>query len=181
MDTQHRTSDLCCALATEISRDRTAASGNRAPFPGVLFTMSNTMINTPPAERLTRIREGLAGLHRALVNAERLELEQETGRLAPAQYLRFLLDDPRFAWLRPMGRLVAALDERLHSAETTGNPVSEEDARAWSAEVARLIALRLSLEAGWRYREWLQRDPGVVLAHAALAAALRPGATELAA
>jgi hypothetical protein len=142
--------------------------------------MSNLTMS-PTAGRLAQVRQSLAELHRALLDAERRELELETGRLASAQYLKFLLEDPRFAWLRPVGRMVVTLDERLHLAHKTGTPVPEEDARALSAQVAQLMALRLSLEAGWRYRDWLQRDPGVVLAHAALSAALRPGPTELAA
>jgi len=108
-------------------------------------------------------------------------LELETGRLASAQYLRFLLEDPRFAWLRPVGRMVATLDERLYLAEKTGTAVSEDDARVLSEQVATLLTLRVNLESGWRYRDWLQRDPAVVLLHAALGAALRPGPTELAA
>lgn len=136
---------------------------------------------SPTAGRLGQVRQSLAELHRALLDAERRELELETGRLASAQYLKFLLDDPRFAWLRPVGRMVATLDERLHQAEKTSTPVSEEDARVLSEQVAKLLTLRVNLESGWRYRAWLQRDPGVVLAHAALGAALRPGPTELAA
>jgi hypothetical protein len=142
--------------------------------------MSNLTIS-PTAGRLAQVRQSLAELHRALLDAERRELELETGRLASAQYLKFLLEDPRFAWLRPVGRMVATLDERLHQAEKTSTPVSEEDARVLSEQVAKLLTLRVNLESGWRYRDWLQRDPGVVLAHAALAAALRPGPTELAA
>lgn len=142
--------------------------------------MMNFTFN-PTAGRLTQVRQSLAELHRALLDAERRELERETGRLASAQYLKFLLDDPRFRWLRPVGRMVATLDGAMHEARKTGAPMTDEAVRGLCGQVAELIVVRTGLEGGYRYRDWLQRDADVVIAHAALAAALRPGPAQLAA
>jgi len=142
--------------------------------------MMNLTFN-PTAGRLMLVRQSLAELHRALLDAERRELERETGRLASAQYLKFLLEDPRFLWLRPVGRMVATLDGAMHEAAKSGAALTEDGVRNLCGQVAELIVVRTSLEGGYRYRDWLQRDPDVVLAHAALAAALRPGPTQLAA
>ena len=142
--------------------------------------MENVHID-PASERLAGVRESLALLHRALLDAERRDLEVETGRLASTEYLQHLMLDPRFAWLRPMGRMVATLDERRHEATKSGTPLDMETVAALCVQVARLVTLGTTLEAGDRYAAWLQRDPHVVLAHAALAQALRTKPTQMAA
>jgi hypothetical protein len=125
------------------------------------------------ADRLPAVRNLLARLHRSLLDAERRELEKERGRVASAEYLGLLLNDARFAWLRPVGRMVARFDEVIAEAEAGGYPISELEAQILLDDVAQLLTLRTWLEAGPRYHDWLQREPDVVLAHAALSTALR--------
>jgi hypothetical protein len=125
------------------------------------------------ADRLPAVRNLLARLHRSLLEAERRDLEKERGRVASAEYLGLLLNDARFAWLRPVGRMVARLDEVIAEAEAGGYPISELEAQILLDDVAQLVTLRTWLEAGPRYHDWLQREPDVVLAHAALSTALR--------
>ena len=133
------------------------------------------------ADRLPPVRLLLARLHRTLLEAERKDLERERGRIASAEYLGLLLNDSRFAWLRPIGRMVAKLDEVIAEAETTGAAISELHAGLLLDEVGQIVTLRTGLEAGLRYVDWLQREPDVVLAHAALSAALKPRPTAWAA
>ena len=80
--------------------------------------------------RLAAVRDSLAELHRALLDAERRDIERETGRLSPGEYLQMLLHDPRFAWLRPVGRMVATLDGTMHEARKTGHEISDEEFEA---------------------------------------------------
>jgi hypothetical protein len=122
--------------------------------------------------RLATVRDSLAGLHRALLDAERRDIERETGRLLSGEYLQMLLHDPRFAWLRPVGRMVATLDGAMHDAVKAGSDVSHDDVEQLCDQVAGVIGIRTQLEAGYRYRDLLQREPEVVLAHAALRRAL---------
>ena len=140
-------------------------------------------MNTFPLSnaRLATVRDSLAGLHRALLDGERREIERETGRLSPGAYLQLLLHEPRFAWLRPVGRMVATLDSAMHEAVKTGGTVPTEDVERLCDQVANVIGIRTRLEAGYRYRDLLQRDPDVVLAHGALARSLRPGPAQMAA
>jgi hypothetical protein len=127
------------------------------------------------ADRLPEVRQLLARLHQVLVSAEREELERDRGRpVGGAEFLHMLVTDERLAWLRPMGRLAATLDEFLKQAERRGAPVSEDAARDILIDVRRVVARTTGLHAGWRYADWAQRDPEVVLAHAALTDALRP-------
>lgn len=131
--------------------------------------------------RLATVRDSLAGLHRALLDAERRDIERSTGRLSPGEYLQLLLHDPRFGWLRPVGRMVATLDGTMHDAAKAGASVSDEEVERLCGQVAGVIAIRTRLEAGYRYRDLLQREPEVVLAHAALTRSLRAGPEHLAA
>jgi hypothetical protein len=62
---------------------------------------------------------------------------------------------------------------RHHTRGQAGGTVPDEEVDR-SAKVAGVIAIRTRLEAGYRYRDLMQREPDVVLAHAALARALRP-------
>ena len=135
----------------------------------------------PTNSRLSAVRNSLAELHRALLDAERRDMERETGRLSPGEYLQMLLHEPRFAWLRPVGHMVATLDGTMHEARKAGSAVSTEEVEKLCDQVAGIIAIRTRLESGYRYRDLMQRDPDVVLAHAALVNALKSETSPLAA
>jgi hypothetical protein len=135
----------------------------------------------PTNSRLTNVRDSLAELHRALLDAERRDMERETGRLSPGAYLQMLLNDPRFAWLRPVGRMVAALDDTMHESRKAGAAVSNDEVEKLCDQVAGVLAIRTRLEAGFRYRDLMQRDPDVVMAHAAVVNALKPETSPIAA
>ena len=51
--------------------------------------------------------------------------------------------------------------------------ISDEEFQDLCNRVAGLVAIRTQLEAGYRYRDLMQRDPDVVLAHAAVARSLK--------
>jgi hypothetical protein len=135
----------------------------------------------PTNSRLTNVRDSLAELHRALLDAERREMERETGRLSPGAYLQMLINDPRFAWLRPVGRMVATLDDKMHQSRKAGAAVNNDEVEKLCDQVAGVLAIRTRLEAGYRYRDLMQREPDVVVAHAAVVNALRSETSPIAA
>jgi hypothetical protein len=124
------------------------------------------------ADRLPVVRQALARLHQALIIAERNELELEQGPVNPAELLQRLVEDDRFAWLRPMGRMVAKLDVRMAAATRMGIAVPEAEARDLLLEARRVVTRTTGLHAGWRYADWVKRDPEIVLAHSAMSTAL---------
>jgi hypothetical protein len=119
-----------------------------------------------PSQTLTALRNVLLSLHKTLLDSERAIYEREVARVnSPGQMLGLLMEDPWFAYLRDLSRFVAEIDERLDSRE---DPATGEDAKRY---ILRAQALLKPAENGKgfekRYFEALQRDPNVVLAHAA--------------
>jgi hypothetical protein len=119
-----------------------------------------------PERILTDLRNTLLELHKILIDSERAAYERDIEKIrTPGQMLGLLIDDPWFAWLRDLSRLVVTIDERLDDKE---NPVTADDAKVL---VARARALLTPAEHGngfeRRYFEAMQRDPAVVLGHAA--------------
>ena len=118
-----------------------------------------------PAEVLTDLRNALLKLHKILLDSERAIYERDVARIhTPGQMLGLLMEDPWFAWLRDLSRFVVAIDERLDEEE----PATEAEAARFLAQARALLT---PAEDGHgfekRYFEAIQRDPNVVLAHAA--------------
>jgi hypothetical protein len=133
--------------------------------------------STPdPAPRiLTDLRNTLMSLHKALLDSERGAYERDVARVSsPGQMLDLLMNDPWFAYLRELSQFIVLVDEILDADE----PVSLEEANGLVSRASQL--LKPSPEANGfrkRYYDAMQRDPGVVLAHAAttkVIARLRP-------
>jgi len=114
---------------------------------------------------LEAVAAALRPLHKTLIDVTTVAWEQEHGRVAgPAALFQLLIQEPFFAWLRPMSGLMADIDERL---DEPGAP----DVAGVRARVEALIT-----EGGHhfasRYLEILQNEPDVVMAHAQLRRAL---------
>jgi hypothetical protein len=118
----------------------------------------------PARERLTLIRNGLLRLHKNLLDSERNAYERDVARInSTGQYLDLVLNDPWFAWLRELSKLVVAIDEMLDRKEP---PMSDAEAAALIGDSRKLIApSENSSGFGRRYFEAMQRDAGIVLAH----------------
>ena len=130
--------------------------------------------SSEPRQQLAQLREALLGLHKALVDSERIGYEQNIGTIPSAgHFLKLLTDDPWFAWLHPLSQLIVAMDEALDAKAKT--PLT---GGAAAALVKRTGGLLLASEAGQdfprHYFDALQRDPAVVMAHAAAAQLFRP-------
>jgi hypothetical protein len=116
--------------------------------------------------QLGRVVVALRTLHRTLVGSVQAGFERLHGKVkGPNQLLGLLLNDPLFAWLRPLSQLITELDD-----------VCEGDPRIGQASLAaiRERVARFTSEAGENaefaahYLTLLQSDPDVVVAHAVL-------------
>jgi hypothetical protein len=106
----------------------------------------------------------LLRLHKSLLDSERAAYERDVERITTTgQYLRLVLNDPWFQWLRELSQFVVMIDETL----------DEKEPPAGDADLERLVAQTHTIlvpdENGHgfarRYFEVLQRDPAAVLAH----------------
>lgn len=119
---------------------------------------------------LADLRRALLRLHKVLLDWERSGYERIHGRQSSHDLLRALLNDPQFAWLRPMSQLIVRIDEIL--SEKT--PPMRNDVEAIVAQVRTLTSPK---EAGntyeRRYDMALQEHPDAVFAHRDLLALLK--------
>lgn len=108
------------------------------------------------------LRHALLRLHKVLLDWERSGYERIHGRQSSHDMLTALLNDPQFAWLRPMSQLIVRIDEIL--GEKTPPMRNDVD-----AIVAQVKALTSPKETGntyeRRYDMALQDHPDAVFAH----------------
>ena len=117
-------------------------------------------------EQLNTLRSKLIVLHKALIDSERVEYEKSFGPLeTPQQFLKVLINDPWFAWLQPFSRMVVTIDEMLESEE----PIHSEEVKEMFSRARTLLQVsEVSDDSRRSYFEALQREPDVILAHAAV-------------
>ena len=122
-------------------------------------------------QQLTEIKEALLVLHKALIESERIEYERTFGAIeSPNAFLKLLMDDPWFAWLRPVSMVVVAIDEALDSDE----PLQLSAVQQLRTRASRLLKASEEGQGFERaYFEALQRTPEVILAHAAAKESLK--------
>jgi hypothetical protein len=116
---------------------------------------------------LLEAASALREVHRALVQAVRVEYERDVGPAGgPGQMLRLLTEDPYFAWLHPMSELIVDLDSLL----------TQEILPAGTVAGVRQEIDRLTQAGGspfWeKYAPFLQSDTDVVMAHGRLRRAI---------
>ena len=114
--------------------------------------------------RLTALRNGLLGLHKALMDSERAAYEHDVARItSTGQYLGLVLNDPWFQWLRDLSQFVVRIDLTLDDKE---QPATAPDAERLISEArALLLPAQEGPDFARRYYDAMQRDPAVVLAH----------------
>ena len=131
-------------------------------------------ISTPDfPQQLSQLRAALLDLHKALVDSERVSYEQNIGTIPSANhFLQLLTNDPWFAWLHPISLLIVALDEALDAKAKI--PLTAESAQALVKRTSEMLVASETGEGFARhYFDALQRDPDVVMAHAAAAQIFR--------
>lgn len=127
-------------------------------------------ISTPDfPQQLSQLRAALLDLHKALVDSERVSYEQNIGTIPSANhFLQLLTNDPWFAWLHPLSLLIVAMDEALDAKAKI--PLTAETAQALVKRTGEMLVASETGEGFARhYFDALQRDPDVVMAHAAAA------------
>jgi hypothetical protein len=116
------------------------------------------------AARYRAIRTGLLTLHKAVLDAERRRYERAHGPIEnPGHALRLVMEDPWFAWLRPLAELIIQADERL----ATDVPLEPADVRTLGVTVRGLLHFDFGGSSFHdAYLRTLQDVPDVVVAHA---------------
>jgi hypothetical protein len=128
-----------------------------------------------PEERqlLFDLRKSLLHLHKTLLDWERAAYERIHGRASASELLKATVEDPQFAWLRPISELIVRIDETV---DTEG----DEGAVNVDALIARARSIAAPDEGGTpyaqRYHTALQEHPDAVFAHRAVTKVLRDSA-----
>lgn len=108
----------------------------------------------------TAMRHDVLDLHKCLLDAARRDYERDHGRLPDTEFLTNLIEDPAFAWLKPMTTLIAAIDEALENEER--RPEVETLAASLRALIAPGTGDR---DFQKTYADILQREPDALVAH----------------
>jgi hypothetical protein len=121
-------------------------------------------------ENLKRVSVALLAVHRALLDHTRGEYASRFGHsLSAGEALRAAMQDPFFAWLRPLSGLIVDVDELAASREGVSEPLAT--GVRW--EVERMLEGEAAPEFGQRYRALLQELPDLVSDHGRLRQVLR--------
>jgi hypothetical protein len=110
---------------------------------------------------MDELRSALLALHKAVLGVERRQLERVHGRLQNAELLQIVSDPVRYGWLKPFTGLILALDDPAH----------EGDVAAEAREL--LLPPKADTPFGRRYLSLMQREPGLVVEHRAVARLLQ--------
>ncbi len=123
-------------------------------------------------QRLRELRALLLRLHKTLLDSERAVYEYEHGRIrSNGQFLRLVLEDEWFSWLRPISQFIVQIDEVLSAKE----PVTLQRANELLEEVRTLLHPSEEGTASQeRYFQAIQREPDVALMHAEVSRLLAP-------
>ena len=118
-------------------------------------------------EQLTRVRTVLLRLHKTLLDFERERYEREHGTIANSYaFLKLVMGDPWFAWLRQLSELIVEMDELLAAKET---PKDATAVALMQQANIMLIPSDSGTEFQKKYFAAMQQSPEVVLAHSEFA------------
>lgn len=115
-------------------------------------------------QRLSELRQRLLTLHKALLDSERTSYEIVHGPISsPGAFLQLLINDPWFAWLRPVTTLLVQIDEALAAKNP---PRTERDFGQLIDDTRALLSPSRDVNGFWkRYAGAVRRDPGVAVIH----------------
>jgi hypothetical protein len=120
---------------------------------------NNETLTDETRQRLKELSKSFLRLHKILLENEKAEYETTNGVISsPNQYLRLVLGDPHFAWLRRMSSLIALIDE----AASIRRPASEAAAGALLSEAKKLLMFGGDDESfNDKFQIALQKNPDV--------------------
>src|SRR6185312_13475737 len=102
------------------------------------------------------LRAPLLALHKAVLAAERTNVERVHGSLSGAEFLQIVSDPVRYGWLKPFSQLILSIDDEDYDG----------DVRADARHL--LKPPQADTPFGRRYLSLMQREPALVLEHRAV-------------
>jgi hypothetical protein len=124
------------------------------------------------ADDLRSLRLPLLALHKAVLGTERRTLERIHGELGGAQFLQIVSDPVRYGWLQPFSGLILAIDDTLDVEDSADDEIATPEELLDRAREL-LLPPKADTPFGRRYVSLMQKEPELVLAHAAVARLLR--------
>src|SRR5262245_6379766 len=123
--------------------------GHRRPEPAM------TQSTLPHLQALEDASRALRGLLGVVIAVERKFGSQQS----PLALLKQIIEDPEWAWLRPLYQLIADVDHAAHDGDLPASEVAAIGAHA----LALLSGVGAPIEQAFldRYRALLQTDPEV--------------------
>jgi hypothetical protein len=122
------------------------------------------------AEReLREAQPVLLALHRALLDAERRQVESVHGAMSGPEFLQLVSDPVRYGWLTPFSRLIVAIDDTL---DPRGDEPQPEPGELLDQARDLVLPPKDDSPFGRRYLALMQSDPGLVMAHSTAATTL---------
>lgn len=120
--------------------------------------------------KLDRVIERMKTVHRLLIDEAKRSYERERGPIkGPYALFALVAQDPYFAWLQPMTRLLVEMDDLGDRKEP---PLTQKDLEWVRERFDGLLAARAE-QFSIRYHDLLHTSPDVVAEHGRLQAALR--------
>jgi hypothetical protein len=115
-------------------------------------------------EQILTVRHALLALHKILLELERQRFERANGRITDMfQLLNLTINDPAFAWLRPLSTLIVDIDEKLDDKD---NPMTSAQVEATRREIRELLSANQVGNDFQRNYHWaLQESPEAVISH----------------
>lgn len=133
-------------------------------FDGKLASMNGESLSSP--QQFRQLRDAFFQLHKTLVESERVEYERVMGTIdSPAEFVRLLMTDSWFSWLRPYSQWIVSMDEAFGK---NGSPTIAQLGDLSNRCRELLTVTSGDKGAAGHYFNALQRDPDVILAHAAV-------------
>ena len=115
------------------------------------------------AAQVGQLRHTLLELHKAMLDAQRIEYERAHGRIETSgEFLGLVLNHPEFEWIRALSALIAQLDEWAEEMETA-SPAEYDGI----VEALRSLIRPEGANAAFSARYWrmVEDVPGVTVAH----------------
>jgi hypothetical protein len=114
-------------------------------------------------KRVDELRHTLLELHKAMLDAQRIEYERAHGRIETSgEFLGLVLNHPEFEWIRALSALIAQLDEWAEDAEASGEAGLDGIVEALRALI-RPEGANPAFTA--RYWKMVEDEPRVTVAH----------------
>ncbi len=116
------------------------------------------------AGQVGELRQTLLELHKAILDAQRIEYERAFGRIETSgEFLGLVLNHPEFEWIRSLSALMAQLDEWAEGGDEATDEAREGIVDALRALIKREGGSNVAFST--RYWTMVHDEPNVTVAH----------------